>query len=41
MTGSMLETLEGQKASNFHFLWTGDESLMFYEYYHENMWVVS
>jgi hypothetical protein len=41
MVGSMPETLESHTASNFHFLWTGDESWMFYEYRHEIMWAAS
>jgi beta-lactamase regulating signal transducer with metallopeptidase domain len=38
MAESMLHTLESHTASNFHFLWTGDESSIFYEYHHETMW---
>jgi peptidase E len=37
MAGSMLQTLESHAASNFHFLRTGNESWMFYEYHHETM----
>jgi hypothetical protein len=36
MAGSMLQTLESHAASNFHYLWTGDEPRMFYEHHHEN-----
>jgi histone-lysine N-methyltransferase SETMAR len=41
MAKSMLKTLEKQAASNYHFLWTGDESWMFYEYHHQTMWATS
>jgi hypothetical protein len=41
MAGSMPQTLEGHATSNFHFLWTDDESWMFYEYYHETMLAAS
>jgi histone-lysine N-methyltransferase SETMAR len=41
MAGSMLQTLESYAASNFHFLWTGDESWMFYGYHHEITWAAS
>jgi hypothetical protein len=41
MAGSMLQRLESHTASNFHFLWTGHESCMFYEYHHETMWATS
>jgi hypothetical protein len=41
MAGSRLQTLETHAASNFHFLWTGDESWAFYEHHHETMWAVS
>jgi hypothetical protein len=37
MAGSMPQTLEGHAASNFHFLWTGDEFCLFYECHHEIM----
>jgi hypothetical protein len=37
MAKSMLQALESHAASNFHFLCTGDESWMFYEYHHETM----
>jgi hypothetical protein len=37
VAGSMLQRLESQTASNFHFLWIGDELWMFYEYHHEIM----
>jgi hypothetical protein len=39
--GSMLQTPESHAASNFHFLWTGDESWMFYECDHEKIWAAS
>jgi hypothetical protein len=35
--GSMLQTLGSHAASIFHFLWTGNESRMFYVYHHESM----
>jgi hypothetical protein len=41
MAESMLRTVESHTASNFHFLWTGDESWMFYEPRHESMWGAS
>jgi hypothetical protein len=31
MAGSTLQTLERHAASNFHFIWTGDESWIFGE----------
>jgi hypothetical protein len=34
----MLQMLESHPASHFHFLWTGNESWMFYLYLHEAMW---
>jgi hypothetical protein len=37
----MLQTPESHAASNFHFLWTGDESCMFYEYHYETIWTAS
>jgi transposase len=37
----MLQMMESHAASNFHLLWTGDESWMFYEHDHETMWVAS
>jgi hypothetical protein len=39
--GSALQTLEKHAASNFHFLWTGDESWMLNEYDHETVWAAS
>jgi hypothetical protein len=41
MARSMLEMLESHAASNFHFMWSGDESWMFYEYHYETMWAAS
>jgi hypothetical protein len=41
MAGRKLQTLESHEASNFHFLWTGDELWMFYECHHETMWAPS
>jgi hypothetical protein len=37
----MFQTLESHTASNFHFLWIGDESWMFHKCHHETMWAVS
>jgi hypothetical protein len=37
----MLRALKGHRASNFRFLWTGDELSMFYEYHHETLWAAS
>jgi hypothetical protein len=39
--GSMLQTLESYAASNFHFLWPGDESWMFQKCYHRTLWAAS
>jgi hypothetical protein len=41
MTGSILQMLESHTGSNFHFLWTGDESGLFYEDHHETIWAAS
>jgi hypothetical protein len=41
MARNMLQTLESQAASDFHFLWTSDELWMFHEYHHKIMWVAS
>jgi hypothetical protein len=41
IVGSMLQMLESQAASNFPFLWTGDESWIFHEYRHETMLAAS
>jgi hypothetical protein len=41
IVGSMLQTLKSHTASNFHFLWTDDESWMFHEYHQETVWAAS
>jgi hypothetical protein len=41
ITGSILQMLESHTASDFRFLWTGDESWMFDDYRHETMWAAS
>jgi hypothetical protein len=41
LAGSMLATLSHQVSSNFHFIFTGDESWFFYSYPHTHQWVVS
>jgi hypothetical protein len=37
----MLQTLESHAASNFHVLWTSDESQMFCDYRHKPLWAAS
>jgi histone-lysine N-methyltransferase SETMAR len=41
LAGSMLAELEMHRASNFHFLYTGDESWLFYHYDQQHMWAAS
>jgi histone-lysine N-methyltransferase SETMAR len=41
LAGSMLSELEMHRASNFHFIYTGDESWLFYHYDQQRMWVAS
>jgi hypothetical protein len=41
MAGEMLVELGKHQASNFHFLFTGDESWIFYVYHHRTMWAAS
>jgi hypothetical protein len=37
----MLQALQSYRDSNLHFLWTGDESRMSYEYHRETSWACS
>jgi histone-lysine N-methyltransferase SETMAR len=41
LAGSMLETLRRHRRTHFRFLYTGDESWMFYSYPHTHQWVAS
>jgi histone-lysine N-methyltransferase SETMAR len=41
LAGCMLKALSNHQASNFHFLFTGDESWMFYIYQRTHMWALS
>jgi hypothetical protein len=38
---SMLQALAKHEHMNYHFLFTGDESWMFYAYHHRTRWVAS